>query len=53
MEIKYYLIGFTNEETAREFMELIKKKLGEGVNSWVSSETLNEMQSMIRELQEE
>ena len=48
-EIEYFLIGLTKEETAKEFMELVKKRLGEGVNSWRTVKTLEELKEEIDE----
>jgi len=51
--IKYYLIGFTDRETPKSFFDLVKEKLGKGVNHWCASESLETMKDEIIQMLEE
>ena len=47
--MKYHYIEITNKEAEEEFMILLRKKLGKGVNAWGTNETIEDLIDTLKE----
>ena len=47
--MKYHYIEITNKEAEEEFMRLVRRKLGEGINAWGTNETKEELIETLKE----